>query len=423
MHWLLWTIILTYGVNFLVAPMPYWGGYFLIWYHICFDFKQKRIKPKHRVTMATKLIKAFLQMPFWTLCWYIDEFLYGKAISTEEVQKPIFMFNQPRNGSTFFHRTMANHENFYAVTHKEWRYPYVFVQKLIDASPFLQKIVFEDYWAGAGEAGERARALHNQTMNDYEEDGCFFEEHFFFHCFNGLWNPFPQLLWTMGQFHKLPYKVRRHTMVTHKRVIKKVQLLRRMKLSSDKRDMPLYFLSKENECWHRLPEYMDLYKDARFICIVRPPSESVVSFCALLAASVTSKQGVPMETDSKDPNGFIQAFLRQKRVDAKLHVDLYKKTLKGKKGHPKIAFKLAVKNIQPTMEYILQELDIPMTEQFQDALNAIESKQGKKKIGGHKDQDRSLFTGEGYDEFAEFELEVRAEHQLMLDNYKKNNPW
>lgn len=385
-----------------------------------FDYTQpKRILPKHRAGLAYRHLKHFLAMPLWTALWYIDEILYGAIIRKEKLVKPVFMMNQPRNGSTFFHRTLANHEHFFAIKHKEWSYPYVFLQLALDKHPWLKKVVYQDYWTG--EAGKNANIMHQQDMESYEEDGVFFEDHVFFHAFNGLWNPFPQVLWYMGQFHKLPWQERRAMMAAHKRVIQKVQWLRKQSRPDNLKDAPLHYLSKENESWHRLPEMKALYPDAQFASIIRPPSESITSFAKLLKFSVMNKSGIDLEGDFDEVLAFRETFFRQKRIDALIHIDLFKNKLTDTKC-AMIAFKLAIKHMHGSFQYILDSLDMEMTEGFDAYLTALLQKQKAKKVGGHEAQDERLYTGKGFDEFTAFELEVRAAHQQVLDDYYKQHP-
>jgi hypothetical protein len=317
---------------------------------------------------------------------------------------------------------LANYDSFYAIKHIEWRYPFVFVHKLIEWSPLIKKYAYSNfYWSGSD--GEQANKYHEAELDSYEEDGIFFEEIFMFHLFNALWYPLPSLVKYTAQFHLLPDKTQKHMMETHKKAIQKVQYMRRMALPEEVRgSTSLYFLSKENESWHKMPLYKTMYPDARYLCIVRPPKDSVTSFYPLLYASMGAKTpGVKMQGEVNQ----MTAIMVQKRIDCGIHIEHFAQDLKestsqalSENKHAYIHFDVALPNMLKTFAYVLKHLNLPMTPVFKDKIQVLQEKQNKRSVGGHNSIDESIYTGKGYDEFTAFAQQVKIHHKKVLDTVK-----
>jgi len=415
-----YALLAIYILNLLFSPLMFWRGYFTVWKLVLFRSHPKgRITMANRIRMIKKLVIHFLKNPLWSAMWYLDEILYGSTVAKEVISKPLFMFNQPRNGSTYFHRTLADNPCMFAVKHIEWRYPFVFVQKLINKYKFIHDYVYEDYWGNDNsEAAKKARAMHNQTMDDYEEDGCFFEEHVYYHAFNALWNPFPELLTYMCRFHDIDEKTRMQIMTQHQHVVKKVQLLRRAARKPEHKNLPLYFVSKENESWHRLPEYFRLYPDAKYLCICRPTKNSILSFANLLVASCGHKSGTDLNGEVNEKDGFIISFFNQKRVDCKIQIDLFENKYPDS---PMLSLDLMMANMLASVSHVLEKLNIPMTPDYRDYLLRRQAEQDKRKTGDYESQDDAICRGDGFDEFNAFHDRVLANHKKILEKFAKSN--
>ena len=59
---------------------------------------------------------------------------------------PVFIIGQPRSGTTFLHRTLAaDNQNFIAIKHYEWRYPFISFQKLMKYSGLWKLLYNKSY--------------------------------------------------------------------------------------------------------------------------------------------------------------------------------------------------------------------------------------------------------------------------------------
>ncbi|MCW8830439.1 MAG: sulfotransferase, partial [Gammaproteobacteria bacterium] len=110
-------VLIAYVLGFMFSPFPYWKTYFILWRQILFvrsDVRRKISKGKQ----VRFLLRYALLCPVWTALWYLDE-LFFSAYKQQNV-KPVFIIGQPRSGTTFLHRTLANDtETFVAVRHIE----------------------------------------------------------------------------------------------------------------------------------------------------------------------------------------------------------------------------------------------------------------------------------------------------------------
>jgi hypothetical protein len=141
-------------LGYLYSPFPHWPTYFLLWKNVLFN-KEDPIPLKARIFQSKILLKIAITAPFYTFLWYLDEILYPSY--NQERVNPIFIVGEPRSGTTFLHRTMAeDEENFFAIRHIEWRFPFITIQKLIIFFNLEEKIKKMDYWPN-NEAGKKRK--------------------------------------------------------------------------------------------------------------------------------------------------------------------------------------------------------------------------------------------------------------------------
>lgn len=184
-------LLIIYVIGFIFSPFPYWKTYFTLWKYLLTSHSSV-LNIRARIRQARFLAGYFFLCPLWTFLWYLDELLYPEYRKVQV--KPVFIIGQPRSGTTFLHRTLADdRNNFVAVRHMEWRYPYISLQKLFHKFAFLKKSFQSSYWPD-NTAGKLASKMHPNTLVDWEEDGIFFEECFLHHFFIFLRFPYPDLL-------------------------------------------------------------------------------------------------------------------------------------------------------------------------------------------------------------------------------------
>jgi hypothetical protein len=276
------SIVAVYAASIWFAPFPHWRTYLLLWKHVLTD-REPAVDRAARIGQIRLLARHLALLPLWTFVWYLDECLYPSY--RRQRVKPVFIFGQPRSGSTLLHRTLARDaDRFIAIRHLEWRFPYITLQKLFTAVGLDRWAASKSYWSDSAE-GRRAASMHPNTLYDFEEDGIFFEECFLCHYFMLFRFPFVDLLSSIDDFSVLSARDRKHILATHKKVIQKILYLRQAREDQ-------FYLSKEVESMTKMEEIAELYPDATFVTSARYSEEYLSSLLALIEHSTQSKTGV-----------------------------------------------------------------------------------------------------------------------------------
>lgn len=266
------TILLA---SYVLAPFPYWPSFFrLLWFMLT-----EPMPLGAKVQQLGFLLVESISVPLRTLLWYLDELLFPgyRQIPIE----PVFIIGEPRCGSTLLHRTLAkSEEDFFAVRHLEWRFPFLTIQLPIAWLGLRQFLGGISYWPDS-DVGKLAARMHPNRLDDWEEDGIFFEESFCHHFFIFLRFPYPKLLKVVDRFASLPEAVQRMMLDRHHKAIQKVAYL--------KKNQPRYYLSKEVTSHDKIPLLLELYPNARFIVLIRESKDFMSSLMALMEASTSAK--------------------------------------------------------------------------------------------------------------------------------------
>jgi hypothetical protein len=275
-------IVVLYVASIAFAPFPHWQTYLLLWKHTLTN-RERAVGRAARLGQIRLLLRHLVLLPVWTSLWYLDEWLYSSY--RRQPVRPIFIFGQPRSGSTLLHRTLARDTaRFVAIRHLEWRFPYITVQKLMTWLGLDRWAAARSYWSDS-EEGRRAARMHPNTLYDFEEDGIFFEECFLCHYFVLFRFPFVDLLSSLDDFSRLSPRHRRHVLAVHRKVLQKILYLRHASETQ-------FYLSKEVESMTKMAEIAGLYPDATFITAARRSDEFLSSLLALIESSTRSKTGV-----------------------------------------------------------------------------------------------------------------------------------
>ncbi len=371
-----------YLLGFVFSPFPYWKTYFILWHNILFN-KKSRNYGISKFKQARFLMHYALFCPLWTFLWYLDELLYPHY-HQKKIQ-PIFIIGQPRSGTTFLHRTLANDaEHFIAIRHIEWRYPYIIAQKLFHYFPCFKCWVSKNYWPNNA-TGQKVSKMHPNTLSDWEEDGIFFEECFLHHFFIFLRFPDIGLLSYLDDFQLLPKKTQKKMLRIHKKVIQKVIYLRK---GSNQ-----FYLSKEVTSHNKMKKIMLLYPDAKFIISARESSGYMNSLLELMRCSTQSKTNIdPIHIPEWE-----STFIKRMRKDSLLLVDLCEKEI-NKKDPIYVVFNVFTQDIIPSIEYIYRQLNCPISQSYRHYLEQLSITQQKRKKG--YSYDKKYYKGfERFDEF------------------------
>src|SRR5262245_29463270 len=161
MSFVIGAVVLTYVLSVYLAPFPHWPTYVLLWKNVLSN-PEPEVHVRARLRQITLLVRYFLFLPLWTFLWYLDDVLFYAY--KRQPARPVFIFGQPRSGSTLLHRTLASdEETFVALRHIEWRFPYITVQKLLASFRLESWVKNLNYWPNT-EDGRKAAKMHPNTL-------------------------------------------------------------------------------------------------------------------------------------------------------------------------------------------------------------------------------------------------------------------
>jgi len=384
-----WLVVLL--VAFLFGPFPYWPSFFLI----CWFVLTKPMPIKAKLQQVGFLLVEFLATPFRTFFWYLDELLFPGY--RDIVIEPVFIIGGPRCGTTLLHRTLANAEqDFFAVRHLEWRFPCISIQLLIDRLGLSQFLGGIRYWPDSS-VGDLAARMHPNRLDDWEEDGIFFEELFCHHLFIFLRFPYPELLAPMDSFASLPASVQRKMLGIHRKVIQKVAYIRK--------ECPRFYLSKEVAGNDKISLLLQFYPNARFIVLVRESKDFMSSLLPLLKASTSAKNAG--YDPSSNPAWFPVVHERMQRDCAKL-VTLCNEVIPPQRQMGLYSISL-FDDIEITVERIYSWLELTLDDRRRQELASLSRKQSQRNKGYHNPVE--AYEGfENYDALVQSYAEAR--HKL-----------
>lgn len=370
-----WLVILL--VAFLVGPFPYWPSFFLI----CWFVLTKPMPIRAKLQQVGFLLVEFFATPFRTFFWYLDEILFPDY---RDIQiEPVFIIGVPRCGSTLLHRTLANaDQDFFAVRHLEWRFPCISIQLLIDWLGLSKLLGDISYWPNSS-VGDLAARMHPNRLDDWEEDGIFFEESFCHHLFIFLRFPYPELLAPMDSFEALPTSVQRQMLGIHRKVIQKVAYIRK--------ECPRFYLSKEVAGSDKISLLLQLYPNARFIVLVRESKDFMSSLLPLLKASTSAKNAG--YDPSTDPAWFPAVHERMQKDCEKL-VRLCKEVIPSHRQIGLYSISL-FDNIEVTVERIYCWLELPLEDRRRQELASLSQQQFQR----NKGYDNPVEVYDGFDNY------------------------
>lgn len=384
------------GAIFL-TPFPSWSTYFTIWKHIFFD-SEPSIKFKDRQRQAFYLLNYTLKLPFVSLCWCLDEILFPNYRNLE-LHTPIFIVAQPRSATTFLHRTLASDENnFFSIRLLEWRYPSILIQKIFQATGYLEKVSQVNYWGNDKEA-KLTEKMHYSYLNDYEDDGFLYEECFLYQFYVINRFPYPKLVDSLNNFDQLPLKTKEKMVKAHYKVIQKVLYLR---------GGNLIYVSKDNECLQRSELMQKLYPSALFITITRESEKFMNSYITLIHQSAYAKSGV-------DVNRISEWIPMQRKV----RLEAANETIKffeSLSDEQKLCFSFnsLTQNIRDSLELVYRKLNIDLTEAQSEYLQNLDTKQNLRDAG----YKTVSYQFEEFALFDQFATKVDQNHKALLTQIK-----
>lgn len=369
-------------ISVVLSPFPYWKTYLLLWKIVILS-KPPGITIKAKIKQATFLLKHFLLCPVFTFFWYLDEFFFAEYKNIHI--SPVFIIGQPRSGTTFLHRTLANDTgSFLAIKHIEWRYPFISLQLLFNKLKITQKISTKSYWP-KNSISEIAAKMHPNLLSDWEEDGVFFEECFLHHFFIFLRFPYPELLSYLDNFDSLPKRTKEKFLQIHQTVVKKMLFLNGSKTK--------YYISKEVTSHNKIPYLLKLYPHAKIIVCVRESKGFMNSLLPLVKYSTQAKNQI----DPTHISGWEDCILTRMKNDSKLLITLCNDII-PREMQTRVTYNILMGNLVETIQYIYREHNLEVRSDYLDFLQKSVSRQETRSKGYNYD----MTTFNGFDEYDDF---------------------
>lgn len=292
----LFSTIFTFALMILLGcinPLSHWGSYWCVFRATCRD---KQLPKRVKLRLLTHLLRDLALSPLRCTLWLLDEIIFGRRLNRVTLMDPVFIVSQPRSGSTFLHRLLANDKDtFFAITYLEWRWPYMCIWYLLDHLGLRDWINSWSYWSNKSTAGFLASKMHPHLYGDYEEYGIFLEEKFYHHYFIFRRFPFIPLLDKLAHFNTLNSRDQKRLLGVFERVIRKVAYYR-----GENRT----WLTKENESVSFYYALLKIFPRATHLFLVRDHEDMLSSYVTLSRKSTLAKTGInkPLSTEWNKAN-------------------------------------------------------------------------------------------------------------------------
>jgi len=299
--------------------------------------------------------------------------------------RPIFIIGQARSGTTFLHRTLAaDEENFVAVRHLDWRYPFICLQKMFGWFGMAEKLAAINYWPDT-EEGRAAAKMHPNTLADWEEDGIFYEEKFIHYWYNFMRFPYPDIGWHQESFAVLSESYQWHMLRTMHKAVQKVFYLRG--------EPGRLFISKEVASHDKIEKMMKLYPDACFVISVRNSEGYMNSLLALVRNSTTTKTGI----DPYTIPGWKETFIERMRLDTFRLIRLCREVIADDR-QVRVVFHQTTARTPEMVAHIYGRFGLEMGDRYKRYLDQLGAEQKDRQRGYH--YDKHSFAGfEEHDQF------------------------
>ncbi len=289
-----------------INPLSHWGSYWCVFQA---TYRDKQLPKRAKLRLLTYLLYDLALSPLHCSLWVLDEMIFLNRLNQVRLKDPVFIISQPRSGSTFIHRLLADDKDvFFAVTYLEWRWPYICIWWLLDRLRLRNWINSWSYWPKKDSS--LASKMHPHLYGDHEEHGVFLEEKFYHHYFVFRRFPFAQLLYELVDFDILSRKDQKRLLDVFIRVIKKVSYYR----GEDR-----IWLTKENESVSFYRALLRVFPDAKLLFLVRDPKDMLPSYVTLSRASTWIKTRI----DKASSQRWYRANLEFRRMECAEFVAFY----------------------------------------------------------------------------------------------------
>lgn len=387
-------IILVYAILLFLAPFPLWRSFCAVAYNLAINHD---LPIKKRLRLFRHIILELIISPVFTIAFFIDDIVYRKY-KYFEISAPVFIVGQPRNGTTFLHRTLSMGDEFFSLKHFEWRFPAICLWRLMDVLGLRSTIEAISYWPKNPD-GENAQKMHKNCLGDFEEHGIFFEERFYHHYFLLRRYPFNELFPLISSFKKLSDKQKQKMLRVFASTVKKAMFYNKTSR---------LWLTKENESIELYEMMAEVFPDARYIFIVRTSDHFMKSYVNLSITSTMAKTGInPMDID-----GWNESNIEFRRNECIKMLPFYKKVTNTNTAVA-ITYENLMSDIPNTVGFIYKKLGLSITDEYKKKLYELQHSQARRD-SGYRNENRS-FTG--FEFFDSFVKDIDRQYQQEFSTH------
>lgn len=382
--------ILLFLISSILLPFPNWKSFYIVFMA---TLSSDDIGLQQRASMLIYLLKELVFLPVWAFFWLIDELFFAQYHNCK-IEGPVFIFSQPRSGTTFLLRTLAEDEDmFFSVKHLEWRYPYISFWKLLDLLNLRSWLEKKSYWPN-NKLGRLCNKIHFHVLGNHEEFGIFLEERFYHHYFVFRRFPFDPVMQRISNFETLTKKEKEIMINTFVRVVRKV---------SYHRGGNQKFVTKENESVEFCRALIEKFADAKVLFIVREPGKILDSYNQMSVTCTTVKHGV----DPRKINSWHERNIEFRKSEFEKYV-AFVNDLCDRGVAVIIPFQKFTTEVLETTRKIYEYLGLPIGVQFHETLKKLQRDQDQRQKGYVNPPCQE----KGFDFFEKFVKQVNQERGI-----------
>jgi LPS sulfotransferase NodH len=312
--------------------------------------QESYFSPKQNLTHAayvTLFVSLFFPVRTLVLAGQLLDNIIFPSYQKQAIIKPILITGNPRSGTTFLHRLLANDPQFSSTKLYHTIFPSVSFYRLFDSieKPLNRLMEWLDKRSFAGWQG-----IHKTELNGYEEDETFFVWSLLTPVISLLF-PFPEQLKTATWVDQLSPKDRDQLMSYYQNCLK-----RHLYATGTNKTL----LTKNTTCTGRLATMLDALPDTRVIHLIRHPYQAIPSLLSMYA--VPWRKFAPQTRNKADSYESL----------ARLYAEYYRRRMQlfqemSDNNSPnliEISYQELVNNPFTTVEKIYQKFELEMNHLF-----------------------------------------------------------
>jgi omega-hydroxy-beta-dihydromenaquinone-9 sulfotransferase len=291
------------------------------------------------------------------------DYIFFPRHRKQVIDRPVFIIGNPRSGTTFLHRFLLGAGDMAALELWEMLFPAITARKLLGGIvPRLDKLSPARY---------HPSDVHDTSLRGIETD----DVAWFFRKLDGpfAWAYF--LAWrdTWGSaFSRRNFGIDGVSAKEESRFFKYYEAIWRRNLMLKKADR---ILVKSSMLTFRLDALLRRYPDCRLVYIVRDPVEVIPSGMSLLASVLENGFDVWNRTSKEDQNKWLENLYQASGDMLRVFRDAELAGRIPQKNVCVVRYEDLLQNLEPTMERILDFIEVKPCAEFEDEVRQQAEKQ------------------------------------------------